>query len=118
VLNSASVRTSLNPAFCNKNDRNILSSVGAITFDTRLVVGVFIKIRKLNVRIRVRLPAIDWNLNRRQCSTRVAAQRYSVYSIKQNPPPQTRFSLTMFKVNDKVLCYHGPFLYEATVFPP
>jgi len=21
----------------------------------------------------------------------------------------------MFKVNDKVLCYHGPFLYEATV---
>src|SRR5271170_6225582 len=22
---------------------------------------------------------------------------------------------TMFKVNDKVLCYHGPFLYEATV---
>jgi mortality factor 4-like protein 1 len=22
----------------------------------------------------------------------------------------------MFKVNDKVLCYHGPFLYEATVY--
>lgn len=21
----------------------------------------------------------------------------------------------MFKANDKVLCYHGPFLYEATV---
>jgi hypothetical protein len=24
----------------------------------------------------------------------------------------------MLKVNDKVLCYHGPFLYEATVLPP
>jgi hypothetical protein len=79
----------------------LVSQVKGASFESQLVAAVLARICEASL-----LPDF---LPPRRCRAQIGL--LSLLSHAQQPTAHG----AMFKVNDKVLCYHGPFLYEATV---